>query len=148
MRSYDDISEVMFFLLVLLILMSGCAKRIYIPVKSEKIIKETVIDTVVDVQLVQSEKVVQIQPPDTISMLENQYSYSKWERIGGIDYHYLWTKNSAKTHVKWRYKEVITRDTVYIDQKQAAKARDDHWSIAAIAILSIALIIAVVAIKR
>lgn len=113
---------VLFFLLWLF---TSCkSKTIYVPIKEIETTTETLIDTIVDVQLVPYKD--SIATKDTINYLENKYSYS-WARwSNGILYHSLGIFDiKIPVKIKYvdreliRYKEIpveVKGDTVYISE--------------------------------
>lgn len=93
--------------LLAVFLLAGCAKTIYVPVESKITVKETVRDTVIDVQL-EREYVKQIVP-DTTSTVETKYARATavWHGVSGTLEHAIENKaDSIPVRIQYVGREV------------------------------------------
>lgn len=91
--------------------LTGCTKKIYVPVEHVKTVTTTKYDTIVNVQLVKEE--VKIQAKDTAVTAETTYAVAKAEWSGVSETLYLDLKNKDVTiEVKTEYIETLITDSI------------------------------------
>lgn len=96
-----------FIALLWAFLLVGCTKTLYVPVETKITVKETVRDTIIDVQL-EREYVKQITP-DTTSMVETKYARATaiWYGSRGLLEHSIENKkDSIPVHTQYVEREV------------------------------------------
>ena len=110
----DHLVSLIFILLAIAALLytfAGCAKTVYVPVQSTKTITETVHDTIVEVKLQTFRD--SIVTPDTVSRLENKYSYSAALWSAGRLTHTLGVKD-IDIPVTLQYIETVITDSIAV----------------------------------
>jgi hypothetical protein len=91
-------------------LLTGCSRRIYVPVE-RKVTETTLVrDTVVDVQVEYHRD--SVATTDSVSVLTNPYAVSRAEVAGGKLLHSLSTRPDASIPVKVQYIERYRTDSV------------------------------------
>jgi hypothetical protein len=96
--------------IALQLLMTGCSRRIYVPVE-RKVTETTLVrDTVVDVQVEYHRD--SVATTDSLSILTNPYAISRAELADGKLLHSLTTRPDAVIPVKVQYIERYRTDSV------------------------------------
>lgn len=136
-RQRDAVLWIWIIMATVVLLVVSCTKRVYVPVTEVHIVKEIIVDTVVEV-VTPMERVINVTT-DTISELRTSHAASTAEVIDGVLQHEL-VQHPRKDSVSVQIKTVQITDSIpYTVEVEVEKSVVPAWSWWTLAISGISI---------